>query len=77
MTTQLTRKEQNANYYQKNKTHVVSVRLNQNTMTKFKELEEEKKKKKSARGGGWRQRRLKLLNQQSGRGPETVRAPSR
>ena len=41
MTTQLTRKEQNANYYQKNKSHVVSVRLNQNTMAKFKELEEE------------------------------------
>lgn len=47
MTTQLTKKEQNANYYQKNKSFVVSVRLNENTMTKFKELEEETKLGKS------------------------------
>jgi hypothetical protein len=47
MTTQITKKEQNANYYQKNKSHVVSVRLNEKTMTKFKELEEETKLGKS------------------------------
>lgn len=42
MTTQLpTKKQQNANYYQKTKSHVVSVRLNEETMSKFKELEDE------------------------------------
>lgn len=47
MTTQITKKEQNANYYQKNKSYVVSVRLSQETMAKFKELEDETKLGKS------------------------------
>jgi len=41
MTTQIEKKEQNANYYQKNKSHVVSIRLTESTMARFKELEEE------------------------------------
>ena len=41
MTTQITKKEQNANYYQKKKSHVVSIRLTESTMARFKELEEE------------------------------------
>lgn len=45
MTTQIDqrerKKEQNANYYQKKKSHVVSIRLTETTMARFKELEEE------------------------------------
>lgn len=48
MTTQeLSKKEQNANYYKKHKSYVVSVRLNEGTMEKFKDLEEETKLGKS------------------------------